>query len=51
MKEALSGIHSLTWVADDRIERGGCIVEADERLVDGRVDVAIQALYQDLGHG
>jgi flagellar biosynthesis/type III secretory pathway protein FliH len=36
------------WVADHLISPGGCVVEGRERIVDGRVDTALERLYRRL---
>ncbi len=36
------------WVADPAVEPGGCIVEGRRRIVDGRVDHALERIYQKL---
>ncbi|GLC25364.1 FliH/SctL family protein [Roseisolibacter agri] len=36
------------WIADDRVARGGCLVEGRERIVDGRVDTALERVYRQL---
>ena len=38
----------VRWLADSRIEPGGCVVEGRERIVDGRVDTALERLYRKL---
>ncbi|MFI5239273.1 MAG: FliH/SctL family protein, partial [Gemmatimonadales bacterium] len=38
----------VRWLADSRIEPGGCVVEGRERIVDGRVDTALERLYRRL---
>jgi len=40
----------LNWVADPGIERGGFVLESPQRVVDGRTDVALRALYEKLDH-
>jgi flagellar biosynthesis/type III secretory pathway protein FliH len=41
----------VRFTADPRVERGGCLVEGRERIVDGRVDTALERLYRRLsGH-
>jgi flagellar biosynthesis/type III secretory pathway protein FliH len=35
----------VRWLADNRILPGGCIVEGRERIIDGRVDTALERLY------
>jgi flagellar biosynthesis/type III secretory pathway protein FliH len=39
---------TLRWTADDRVARGGCLVEGRERIVDGRVDTALERVYRQL---
>jgi len=36
------------WIADARVAPGGCIVEGRERIVDGRVDTALERIYRRL---
>ncbi len=36
----------VRWVADARLEPGGCVVEGRERIVDGRVDTGLERLYR-----
>ncbi len=38
----------VTWVSDARIVRGGCVVEGRERIIDGRVDLALEQIYRRL---
>jgi len=38
----------VRWLADGRIMPGGCVVEGRERIVDGRVDTALERLYRKL---
>jgi flagellar biosynthesis/type III secretory pathway protein FliH len=38
----------VRWLADMRVQPGGCIVEGRERIVDGRVDTALERLYRRL---
>jgi flagellar assembly protein FliH len=35
-------------VADARIVRGGCVVEGRERIIDGRVDLALEQIFRKL---
>ena len=39
----------LRWVADPAVERGGCLLEGRERILDGRLDVALERAYRALG--
>ncbi|MDF1504970.1 FliH/SctL family protein [Roseisolibacter sp. H3M3-2] len=43
-----AGPRELRWTADDRVARGGCLVEGRERIVDGRVDAALERVYRRL---
>lgn len=36
------------WVADPEIAPGGCMVEGPDRIVDGRVDTALERVYRRL---
>lgn len=38
----------LQWMADARIAAGGCLIEGRDRIVDGRVDTALERLYRRL---
>ncbi|HEV2641369.1 MAG TPA: FliH/SctL family protein [Candidatus Elarobacter sp.] len=38
----------VRWMADSRIQPGGCVVEGRERIIDGRVDTALERLYRRL---
>jgi flagellar assembly protein FliH len=38
----------LAWVADARIYPGGCIIEGRDRIIDGRVDAALERVYHRL---
>ncbi len=37
---------ALHWIADDAVGRAGFVVASPQRLVDGRLDVALRALYE-----
>lgn len=39
---------SAEWIADARIAPGGCVVEGRERIIDGRVDAALERVYRRL---
>jgi len=50
---AVSGegvLRQIRWLGDAAIVRGGCLVEGRERIVDGRVDTALERLYRLLTH-
>lgn len=36
------------WIADPRIDRGGCIIEGPDRVIDGRLDRALERVYRSL---
>jgi flagellar biosynthesis/type III secretory pathway protein FliH len=38
----------IRWIPDPEVGRGGVFVEGPERLVDGRVDKALERIYQEL---
>lgn len=40
----------LQWMSDPRIAPGGCLIEGRDRIVDGRVDTALERLYRRLTH-
>ena len=39
---------TLRWIADTTIQRGGCLTEGRERIIDGRVDTALERAYRAL---
>ncbi len=42
----------IAWAADPRILAGGCVVEGRERIIDGRVDTALERVFKTLSqHG
>lgn len=38
------------WLADPRVLSGGCVVEGRDRIVDGRVDSALERVYRRFAH-
>ena len=38
----------MQWLSDPRIAPGGCLIEGRDRIVDGRVDTALERLYRRL---
>lgn len=36
--------------ADYHVQRGGCLVEGRERIIDGRVDTALERIYRAIGN-
>ena len=43
---SITGNRDTTWVADPRVSRGGCLIEGRDRIVDGRVDAALERAYR-----
>ena len=43
---AITGNRDASWVADPRVSRGGCLIEGRDRIVDGRVDTALERAYR-----
>ncbi len=39
----------IRWQADTHIVRGGCLVDGRERVLDGRIDTALERTYRALG--
>jgi flagellar assembly protein FliH len=35
-----------SWLADPRVARGGCLVEGRDRIIDGRIDTALERAYR-----
>jgi flagellar biosynthesis/type III secretory pathway protein FliH len=42
------GRRELRWTPDARVARGGVLAEGRERIVDGRVDSALERMYRAL---
>ena len=40
----------VRWTADSLVQRGGCMVEGRERIIDGRVDTALERVYRTIGN-
>ena len=41
----ITGARDVSWLADARVARGGCLVEGRDRIIDGRVDSALERAY------
>ncbi len=41
----------VRWIPDENIARGGCVVEGPERIVDGRIDLALERIYRTVSNG
>lgn len=39
---------TIRWIADPTVMRGGCLTEGRERIIDGRVDTALERAYRNL---
>jgi flagellar assembly protein FliH len=46
----ITGEREASWVADASIDPGGCLVEGRDRIVDGRIDAALERVYRRLTH-
>jgi flagellar biosynthesis/type III secretory pathway protein FliH len=46
--QAPVGRPDAQWVPDPRVTPGGCVVEGRDRIVDGRVDTALERVYRRL---
>lgn len=40
----------VQWLSDARIMRGGCVIEGRDRIIDGRIDTALERLYRRVSH-
>jgi flagellar assembly protein FliH len=49
--EGVTAGREVRWVPDPSIAPGGCFVEGPESLVDGRVDKALENIYDKLVYG
>lgn len=45
---ALTRDRDARWLPDAAIAPGGCVVEGRERIIDGRVDIALERIYRRL---
>ncbi len=41
----------VRWIPDEQVSRGGCVVEGPERIVDGRVEGALERIYRTVSDG
>jgi flagellar biosynthesis/type III secretory pathway protein FliH len=46
--DSLGPRKDVQWLADPRIAAGGCLVEGRDRIIDGRVDNALERVYRRL---
>lgn len=47
-KAPITGKQEVSWLADNRISRGGCLIEGRDRIIDGRVDTALERAYRKM---
>jgi flagellar biosynthesis/type III secretory pathway protein FliH len=47
----VSAGREVHWIPDASISRGGCVVEGPERIVDGRLETALERVYRRLTDG
>ena len=40
----------VRWMPDAHVHRGGALVEGRERIIDGRVDTALERIYRTIGN-
>ena len=45
---AETATRETSWLGDPRIAHGGCLVEGRDRIVDGRVETALERVYRRL---
>lgn len=48
-RDELLGVRDVRWHADSHVVRGGCLVDGRERVLDGRIDTALERAYRTLG--
>lgn len=48
LRSQLNPATSVRYVADDRVELGGCLVELDRGLLDGRIESQLKTLHEAL---
>ena len=47
--DAVGRMRDVRWISDAHIQRGGCLVEGRERIIDGRVDTSLERAYRAVG--
>lgn len=48
---AVAGSRSVAWEPDPELPRGSCLVEGPGKVVDGRLDLALERIYQAITRG
>jgi flagellar assembly protein FliH len=46
----ITSSRDVSWLADPRVGRGGCLVEGRDRIIDGRVDSALERAYHRMSN-
>ena len=46
----ITSTRDVSWLADPRVARGGCLVEGRDRIIDGRVDSALERAYHRMAN-
>lgn len=46
----VAGSRKVAWVADPELHRGGCVVEGPDKIIDGRLDLALERIYRAITH-
>ena len=46
----ITSSRDVSWLADPRVARGGCLVEGRDRIIDGRVDSALERAYHRMSN-
>ena len=49
-RESIDAGRATQWIGDTRITPGGCVVEGRERIIDGRIEPALERVYRRLTH-
>lgn len=47
-RSPITGKYEVSWLADPRVSRGGCLIEGRDRIIDGRVDTALERAYRKM---
>jgi flagellar biosynthesis/type III secretory pathway protein FliH len=46
IEQDMNGARTMRWISDASIARGGCLTEGRERIIDGRVETALERVYR-----
>ncbi|MES2521530.1 MAG: FliH/SctL family protein [Gemmatimonadota bacterium] len=50
MQDKAGRTPDIRWTADAHVLRGGCLIEGRERIIDGRIDTALERAYRSIGN-